>query len=107
MTGSPSHRDLDAEAEEALEAAQSMPHGSEKTEALKKAGLLRRAAGARGIAFAKRGNAFANTVPTRAKNVMLQISAKLLEVLGAPGWIRISDHSIDRYRAGVVGRSLV
>jgi hypothetical protein len=53
------------------------------------------------------GNAFANTVPTRAKNVMLQISAKLLEVLGSPGWIRIGDHSINRYRAGVVGRSLV
>ena len=48
-------RDLDAEAAEALEAARSMPHGPEKTEALKKAGLLRRAAGARGISFAKRG----------------------------------------------------
>ncbi len=56
MTGSPSYRDLDAEAEEALEAARSMPHGLEKTEALKKAGLLRRAADARGITFAKRGS---------------------------------------------------
>jgi hypothetical protein len=57
MTGSPSSldRDLDAEAEEALEAARSMPYGPEKIEALKKAGLLRKAADARGITFAKRG----------------------------------------------------
>ena len=57
MTGSPSQsdRDLDAEAEEALEAARYMACGSEKIEALKKAGLLRRAADARGITFAKRG----------------------------------------------------
>jgi hypothetical protein len=56
MKGSPSYRDLDAKAEEGLEAARSMPHGPEKTEALKKAGLLRRAADARGITFAKRGS---------------------------------------------------
>jgi hypothetical protein len=57
MTGSPSQldRDLDAEADEALEVARSMPCGPEKIEALKKAGLLRRAADARGITFAKRG----------------------------------------------------
>jgi hypothetical protein len=47
--------DLDAEADEALEAARSMPRGPEKIEALKKAGLLRRAADARGVVFAKRG----------------------------------------------------
>jgi hypothetical protein len=53
MAGDPTKRDLDAEAEEALEAARSMPSGPEKTEALKRAGLLRKAAG--GISFAKRG----------------------------------------------------
>jgi hypothetical protein len=47
--------DLDAEADEALEAARSMPNGPEKTEALKRAGLLRKAADAQGISFAKRG----------------------------------------------------
>jgi hypothetical protein len=36
--------DLAAEADEALEAARSMPSGPEKVEALKKAGLLRNAA---------------------------------------------------------------
>jgi hypothetical protein len=48
-------RDLDAEAVEALEVARSMPNGPEKVEALKKAGLLRNAADARGIVFARRG----------------------------------------------------
>jgi len=48
-------RDLDAEADAALEAARSMAPGSDKAEALKKAGLMRKAADARGIAFAKRG----------------------------------------------------
>jgi hypothetical protein len=48
-------RDLDAEADEALEAARAMPCGSEKVEALKLAGLLRRAADARGIKFSKVG----------------------------------------------------
>lgn len=48
-------RDLDAEADEALELARSMPSGLEKMEALKKAGLLRKAADAGGIVFAKRG----------------------------------------------------
>jgi hypothetical protein len=47
--------DLDAKADEALEQARSMPSGQEKTEALKKAGLLRKAADADGISFAKRG----------------------------------------------------
>jgi acyl-CoA reductase-like NAD-dependent aldehyde dehydrogenase len=55
MAGDPTKRDLDAEAEEALEAARSMPSGLEKTEALKRAGLLRKAADAGGISFAKRG----------------------------------------------------
>ncbi len=48
-------RDLDAEADEALEAARSMPSGPEKVAALKRAGLLRKAADAEGISFAKRG----------------------------------------------------
>jgi hypothetical protein len=48
-------RDLDAEAIEALEAARSMPNGSAKVEALKKAGLLRKAADERRITFARRG----------------------------------------------------
>ena len=55
MVGDLAKRDLDAEAEEALEAARSMPSGPEKTEALKRAGLLRKAADAGGISFAKRG----------------------------------------------------
>ena len=47
--------ELDAEAEEALWAARSMVPGAEKVEALKKASLLRRAADASGVIFAKRG----------------------------------------------------
>ena len=50
-----SDHDLDAEADAALDAARSMPPGSDKVEALKKAGLMRKAADARGITFAKRG----------------------------------------------------
>ena len=50
------NRDLDAEADQALEKARSMPNGPEKSEALKKAGMLRKAADdASGIRFAKRG----------------------------------------------------
>jgi hypothetical protein len=48
-------RDWDARATEALEAARLMPAGPEKTEALKKAGILRNAADIRGLFFAKRG----------------------------------------------------
>ena len=48
-------RDLEAEAVEALETARAMPNGAQKAEALKKAGLLRKAADARGIVFARRG----------------------------------------------------
>jgi hypothetical protein len=56
MSSDPPKRDLNAEADEALEAARAMPNGPEKTEALKKAGLLRKAADAQqGISFAKRG----------------------------------------------------
>ena len=48
------NRDLNTQADEALEAPRSMPSAPEKVAALKKAGLLRRAADARGITFAKR-----------------------------------------------------
>jgi len=47
--------DPDASALEALEAARAMPHGPARTEALKKAGLLRNQADRRGLVFAKRG----------------------------------------------------
>ena len=50
-------RDMDAEADadDALDAARSMTPGQDKAEALKKAGLLRRAADAGGDSFARRG----------------------------------------------------
>jgi hypothetical protein len=47
--------ELEAEALTALEKARTMPHGRERTEALKKAGMLQNDAVAQGIAFAKRG----------------------------------------------------
>jgi hypothetical protein len=47
--------DLEAEALTALERARAMPHGPERTEALKKAGTLQNDAVAQGITFAKRG----------------------------------------------------
>jgi hypothetical protein len=47
--------DLDAEAVVALEEARAMPHGPERTEAMKKAGIIRNVADLRGIVFAKRG----------------------------------------------------
>jgi hypothetical protein len=47
--------DLDAQAQTALDQARAMPPGSEKTEALRKAGLLRNAADVSGFVFAKRG----------------------------------------------------
>jgi hypothetical protein len=47
--------DWDAIAIEALEIARSMPAGKEKSEALKKAGILRNAADLNGPSFAKRG----------------------------------------------------
>ena len=48
-------RDLNAEADEALAAARSMPSGPQRVEALKRAGMLRRAADADGMSFAKLG----------------------------------------------------
>ena len=47
--------DLDAEASLALEEARRMPPGPERIEAMKKAGVLRKAADLRGVFFAKRG----------------------------------------------------
>jgi ABC-type molybdate transport system substrate-binding protein len=47
--------DLDAQAQIALSEARAMPPGSERTKALKKAGLLRNAADARKISYARRG----------------------------------------------------
>ncbi|WP_291867519.1 hypothetical protein [Bradyrhizobium sp.] len=57
MTENPhrEERDMEAQADEALEAARSMSPGKDKTEALKRAGLLRTAADARGVSFARRG----------------------------------------------------
>ena len=51
----PVDRNWDAKATEALERARGMPPGQEKTEALKKAGMLRNAADIHGLFFAKRG----------------------------------------------------
>jgi hypothetical protein len=45
----------DVSADEALEAARSLPPGSERNAALKKAGVLRNAADAYGLVFARRG----------------------------------------------------
>jgi hypothetical protein len=53
--GNRSKQELDAAADEALAAARSMPSGPEKIEALKRAGLLRKAADDAGISFAKIG----------------------------------------------------
>ena len=47
--------DLDAEAQAALDEARDMPQGPERTAALKKAGILRKAADSHGIIYAKRG----------------------------------------------------
>jgi hypothetical protein len=47
--------ELDAEAQAALDAARAMPAGPEKSEALRKAGMLRNAADRHGLVFAKRG----------------------------------------------------
>jgi hypothetical protein len=47
--------DLEAEARTALEKARAMPHGPERTEAMKQAGILRNAADLRGMLFSKRG----------------------------------------------------
>ena len=47
--------DLDAKATAALDQARKLEPGLEKTEALKRAGLLRTAADIHGLFFAKRG----------------------------------------------------
>jgi hypothetical protein len=51
----PPNLEFDAEALAALEQARGMPRGPERSEAMKKAGILRNAADGRGIVFAKRG----------------------------------------------------
>jgi hypothetical protein len=53
ITGDNRHQD--ARAMDALEDAREMPPGAPRTEALKKAGLLRRTADSQGLIFAKRG----------------------------------------------------
>jgi hypothetical protein len=47
--------DLDIEATTALEQARAMEPGPERTEAMKRAGVLRNAADLQGMFFAKRG----------------------------------------------------
>ena len=47
--------DLDAEAQAALDEARATPQGAERTAAMKKAGILRKAADSIGIIYAKRG----------------------------------------------------
>jgi hypothetical protein len=47
--------DLDAEALAALDEARAWAHGPERTEAMKKAGMLRNAADLQRVPFAKRG----------------------------------------------------
>jgi hypothetical protein len=46
---------LDFKADAALEAARQLPHGPERTQALKTAGMLRNAADQYGIIFAPKG----------------------------------------------------
>jgi hypothetical protein len=46
---------LDAKAAAALDEAREMPPGLERTEAMKRAGILRNAADIQGVFFAKRG----------------------------------------------------
>ena len=48
-------RDLQTEAITALEEARAMPHGPARSEALKRAGRLQKAADTQGLQFAKRG----------------------------------------------------
>jgi hypothetical protein len=47
--------DLDEQAQIALEAARRLKPGPERTEAMKRAGILRNAADLQGLFFAKRG----------------------------------------------------
>jgi hypothetical protein len=57
MTNVPSksNQELHAEAEDALESARSMPAGQARAEAMKRAGLLRKAVDDRGLISARRG----------------------------------------------------
>lgn len=50
-----SQRELQMEAMAALEEARAMPRGPARSEALKRAGLLQKAADMQGVMFAKRG----------------------------------------------------
>ncbi len=52
---SPVSRSRDAVAVDALQNAREMPAGAQRADALKQAGLLRRAADGHGLIFAKRG----------------------------------------------------
>jgi hypothetical protein len=52
--------DLDAEAQAALDEARTMPQGPERTAAMKKAGILRKAADSHGIIYEKRGESHEN-----------------------------------------------
>jgi hypothetical protein len=52
---SPDCRSQNASAADALQEAREMPPGPQRTDALKKAGLLRNAADRQGLTFAKRG----------------------------------------------------
>jgi hypothetical protein len=52
---SPDIRSKIASAVDALQEAREMPPGAQRTDALKKAGLLRQAADSQGLIFAKRG----------------------------------------------------
>ena len=47
--------DLDEQAQVALEVARRLEPGPERTEAMKRAGILRNAAGLQGLFFARRG----------------------------------------------------
>ena len=49
-------RDLEADAQAALELARAMLPGPARTEAMKRAGILRNAADLQGLFFAKRGD---------------------------------------------------
>ena len=48
-------RSQNASAMDALQVARGMPPGAQRTNALKKAGLLRRVADSQGLVFAKKG----------------------------------------------------
>ena len=52
---SPDSRNKNARATDALQEAREMPPGTQRIDALKKAGLLRHAADNQGLTFAKRG----------------------------------------------------